>query len=251
MTACRAAALTILLAFATGSPASAGQAEPVPDAAAPADPAGARETVADLVATIVDKAAALGVALGIDAPPIPQAALTAGIVASLPMLPPEDPRDWASGMAVDFVTDVVSNGPLQPNADGHVVLRDGLDCVSEDDSVRWAVVDFRRLDQPGLTGHQCTLTAMYDGSWAIRSVAVVEGGDRRLVSKYTMVVTVEPVAADAISLGEARLPANVTLARGIADYGVALLKQAETGRRTDPAEALERLARAAEVLGEP
>lgn len=199
------------------------------------------------VASMTGKLADFATALGVTAPPVPEAALRSALTAALPEPPADEPRNWSTSVGFDIHTTVTTarDGGAEPT------LRDARGCEPEDYATPVEIVRFRRIDRRGLMGHECVITLVRDGVWAVRVVTVAQGEGRRLEVSYVVAHTVRGDPDRSREDGEARLQANIDLGEALADYGIGLLVQARIGDGLDVESSLDRLNALAARLSGP
>lgn len=140
---------------------------------------------------------------------------------------PEEPAtdDWAFNMDFNNTTSVTNNGGA---TDGRQpVLADAAACAAA-----WpdagAVIDFRRIEAGGIVGHQCTQVVYAGVAGTLLSRTYAEGSDRHITSSYITVLDIESDPEAARAVLAPMEPANVALARELADLAV------EAGLRAVP-----------------
>lgn len=192
-------------------------------AAAPAaaqDPS-PEQQVAEATAQLMEKLRGLSEGLGIDPPPLPEAAIASALARALPMLPADDPElSWASGFAFEFKTNHTT-GELEPDEDGRAVLTDARGCLREDEVAE--VVHFERFTRGEVRGHRCVTSvggASSENVWALQSRTFAEGPDGRLTAFYAVATSIDGDRDSARRLLEERLEENVDLAGVLADYAL-------------------------------
>lgn len=205
------------------------------------------QELAATTADLFDKLGMLGEALGIAAPRLPADVLNRAFETAMPMLPDDDAREWGSGIAFDFKTDITT-GALEPDAEEGTVLTDARACKVQ--SPTGEVVHFVRFTRGAVRGHRCITLAESNGVWGVQSRTFAEGPDRRLMAYYGVAMAIDGDPAESRLRVEERLDQHVALAGTLADYALEMFLASDAPAREADEDLAARSARLTERLSD-